>query len=63
VLNQLTVLNQIGMTNPYVTALGAAGDVSGLSSAIVKTASMFPLFKWESTDKVVFKPWLTVAGS
>ncbi len=51
------------MDNPYVTALGAAADVAGLSSAIVKKASMYPLFKWESTDKVVFKPLLTVAGS
>ena len=52
------------MNNPYVTAVLLAGaEVTALSSPIVKKASMFPLFKWASTDKVVFKPWLTVPGS
>jgi hypothetical protein len=52
------------MNNPFVTTVLSAGaEVTALSSAIVKKASMFPLFKWASTDKVVFKPWLTVPGS
>lgn len=46
--------------NQVTSVLGAT---LASASGNAKLGAMYPLFKWQSSDSVYFKPWFTTSGT